>query len=136
MSREIKFRGWHAMQKEMVFSGLMPDMGFWKWVCYDSSTPFMQYTGLKDKNGVEIYEGDVVKISEGHPHWVKDNMEIVFTEGAFCLKPTGYDFNKGGKPVALITYGDQLQNNGFENNAGKYVEVIGNIYENPELLAL
>ena len=86
----------------------------------------MQYTGLKDKNGKEIYEGDVVTI----PNWSPAEYQIVFIEGAFCLsalkKSDAFDI---GGFVADIHY---VQSGG----KGPRAEIIGNIYENPELLEL
>lgn len=79
-----------------------------------------QYTGLKDKNGKEIYEGDIIHIPENWEEygWASgENYEIDFKDGRFRLKPkykpnaTGYDLE-------------------FTNE----IEVIGNIYDNPELL--
>jgi len=78
----------------------------------------MQYTGLKDKNGKEIYEGDVVE-------WVWENGNIyrevvkwkeIPTEETSCF---GFEFS-----------GDLISKYGGRDT----VEIIGNIYENPELL--
>lgn len=82
---------------------------------YPEHYEFNQFTGLLDKNGEEIYEGDVIYFEEPEFETKMLKCEIVFYEGCFCAKWTnGYipvwDFSK------------------------KDVEIIGNIYENPELI--
>src|SRR5512146_66283 len=119
MKREIKFRAWSKKTNDWCDHGsaewFFSDGGGPLYSSYDSEhTELMQYTGLKDKNGKEIYEGDVVEVEDG-PN--KKKREIVFKDGAFSLKllngATEYLPN-------YVRYGQ--------------IEVIGNIYENPELL--
>lgn len=76
----------------------------------------MQFTGLLDKNGKEIYEGDILKMDSWNPAIV----QVAFIEGAFCLS------NKDGNYIGDIHY--------IQHAVIPQARVIGNIYENPELI--
>ena len=85
----------------------------------------MQYTGLEDKNDVEIYEGDIVKVISGHG-W-EDVSDVVF----------GLTDKRYGNYPAFCMPGVETESNSFSEvfDSGDYeVEVIGNIYQNNDLL--
>lgn len=75
-----------------------------------------QFTGLLDKDGKEIYEGDIVHLDTWKPH----AMQIAFIEGAFCLA------DENGAFLGDIHYA---------NHAGiNQCTILGNVFDNPELL--
>jgi uncharacterized phage protein (TIGR01671 family) len=126
--REIKFRLWSKSRQEMIY----PKFG-WYTKCYigdngvlqdiqlgtaiglnGTKLELMQYTGLKDKNGKEIYEGDIVERNVLAFEEVRTfTGEVIMYEGAWWI-------DNGSAAVPLWSETHEL-------------EVIGNIYENPDL---
>ena len=123
--REIKFRAWNKDKRRMfdVF-GLDPNhvipwrVGEYLDCPHREDVVLMQYTGLKDKHGKEIYQGDIIKfisLDGGNPTIIT---WVIFENGAFR------DFY----------YGEPLSSHIDMQHCGNPFSVIGNIYENPELL--
>ena len=137
--REIKFRAWDTKNPSMspahTLAGWTRTLAITKTDLDKQPWVIMQFTGLKDKNGKEIYEGDVVEIvHEDNEHEHDEDCEkpcLVDEES----KNTVVAWNKhfGGFTWDESDLFDGEYTMGF--NAEPYVyEVIGNIYENPELL--
>ena len=117
MSREIKFRFYHPETGLMYEDTGITSLGVNNAInkANDSAYIVMQFTGLCDKNGKEIYEGDIVNCVDTNP----TILEVKFIEGGFCCTSSNilpFDINS------------------FYPSIGCRIEVIGNIYENPELL--
>ncbi len=110
--RTIKFRAWDESQKYMAYQGT-PDLEtIQSFFHHFGDENLMQFTGLKDKNGKEIYEGDFIKDKE-HIYIVSWHDEMA----TFVIKRKGWMFNHFFKE-------------GLDNND---CEVAGNIYENTDL---
>ena len=133
--REIKFRAWDKEDKRMIIDEqdfipvkvtnkgvlrLNPHHkeNFWEFID-EERFEIMQYTGIKDKNGREIYEGDIISTDLDRPFNI-----VVFRNGAFM-----FQCHDNGKD-----YYDYMFSVEEESDRWEYGEVIGNIYENPELL--
>jgi len=123
MSRDIRFRVWDKKKESFMTSSR--DMNDWEdydeyvgspitaleqifYTLIGSNYSLEEYTGLKDKNGKEIWEGDLLKY-----YSTGGVFEVVFWEGCFC-------YMKDKKSAEIFN--------------PKNMEVIGNVHENPELL--
>ena len=126
MNREIKFRAWDKSENKIrkVRSINFTNKDLWLEIEDNRimsanffEVELMQYTGLKDKNDVEIYEGDIVKDSFNNI-----TGEIISDNGCYWLRSNSKD---------------RFENIIFKNlgeYVGEVLEVIGNVYQNKDLL--
>lgn len=139
--REIKFKAWDVVNKKwiggkhleylcvsndiavLVKYKVAPNGSYEPYYCKQLTNPefdnlkIIQFTGLLDKNSNEIYEGDILKRGLTFD-------EVIFDEGAFCIKFYSQGFKK--------TYIHSMKSTLF-NKINKW-EIIGNKFNNPELL--
>ena len=119
--REIKFRAWHKADEKMYeVYGFAQNKWFLKGKQFpmpNGAVVIMQYTGLKDKDGKEIYEGDLLTdYGEAPPLYV----EYSEKHGAYCFVDK-FDSSGTVYYTPLMIYYEQM-------------EVIGNIFEHPHLI--
>lgn len=124
--RDIKFRAWDKFGETMITSDelLVANSPYLKHSFVDTKKlKLMQYTGLKDVNGVEIYEGDIVEFSSS---WDKHVCTVSFNKCKF-----GFGIEIKGE----LGINDDCDLSSFMRGSGcNGYTVIGNIHQNPELL--
>ena len=154
--REIKFRAWNTEMEHMVFPSL--EFGREIWPCtykriinnetddngdtievilemvsvdhilQSPEFEVMQFTGLLDKNGKEIFEHDVIQFRYNDKceelGYGTVNAVVEFERGMFVCKQIGFDY-EGKKELPMSLY---------EFMQGEEITIVGNIFENPELL--
>jgi uncharacterized phage protein (TIGR01671 family) len=156
MTREIKFRAWDKKNKKFIENFVIDNNG----TCYTGEEildiELIQSTGLFDKNGVEIYEGDILRVEHkayrGEEQYSSKLIESFtsttnfickYEEGQFRLHSpytslTMYDFSSYEKDLGFCLTRDIIKNNDrfghFSKDIFAVIGIVGNIHQNPELL--
>lgn len=117
--KEIKFRFWDKILNKWVYITLQ-ELCCTNISWYDSDN-WCEFTGLYDKNGKEIYEGDIIKIIQKSVDEIELIQTVEWIKGTGCYS------------IIIYNIGTYLLSD-LENKDGFILEVIGNIFETPELL--
>lgn len=122
MPREIKFMAWDDKEKKWVNPDdiwMTLEGDIYSGVSRVNNIILVQYVGLKDSKGVEIYEGDIFECDVGDDYPQMQNFVVLFRDGAFRCYLSLHK-NAGWEP--LDEFGEHE------------IKIIGNKFENPELL--
>jgi uncharacterized phage protein (TIGR01671 family) len=133
MKREIKFKCWSVQMQEMFTPESIPNN-----ICDPEGDPYeeehfvhLQYTGLKDKTGREIYEGDLLRFSIGYPGIEQELYRVCENVGAFGCRNVREN-TIGFRP--FVGMEASLVQHGHYEDLCEIMEFVGNVFQNPELL--
>lgn len=133
----LKFRGWDKRMKDWYFynedlTSLVPELAEIRDKGLKEDIVFLQYTGLKDKNGKEIYEGDILQFSDKW-EWHRGKFAGGILATAKDVEEVSLDHEKYPYERRKIEMPDCYEWI-LLSELKQYWEVIGNIYENKDLL--
>jgi uncharacterized phage protein (TIGR01671 family) len=144
--REIKFRGWSRSYKKFIYYNSWFTVSKQGFLCLEESEAhsyvddsdvdyperidLQQFTGLKDHKGKEIYEGDIVECFDNNRLCGMGEVKFGKFESSHDGGCSGGHYHQG---FFIENNGNQIRNNISEDIDWEFVEIIGNIYENPEL---
>lgn len=132
MKRPILFRGKRQDSGEWIYGWLIQHENLKYYILWYDSLTFRwkkneviedtigQYTGLTDKNGIKIFEGDIVSFKRGVGHWTG---KFITTNHLVCWDESVARFSLGKEPESIK----------FRQHPRYEYVVIGNIHDNPEL---
>tara|TARA_R110000850_G_scaffold113828_1_gene228494 strand:+ start:117 stop:506 length:390 start_codon:yes stop_codon:yes gene_type:complete len=127
MNTEIKFRA--LDDGKMLFSPINTNYGLSRFLGYiREDAILMQFTGLQDKNGVDIYEGDTLEFKNDLGRNAK--AKIFYKKGGLCYNCHDDDFKKHPEKIIFYESCADMQSKGWITQ----FEITGNIHENKELI--
>lgn len=139
MKRKIKFRVWNNIKDSQTF-GMSPSAenheNWGDYLFYDKYYTLMQYTGLLDENGKEIFEGDIVVQGLNNRKFivkfgnVKRNVVSHFDESIPGVEIPCFYFECVESKLPFFA----IVENSYNQHDLETIKVIGNIFENPDLL--